>query len=140
MDREQLIKLQVIGQEVEQLNSHVQTIEQNISEMTELKESIEEIGKKENQEILINIGKKIFIPVKVMNNNLIVDIGNKNLIKKSAPETRKIIEYQIEKLNETKDQILTRLKDLESEMDFLVKEYSKEHKEHKCNDEDCKHH
>lgn len=148
-----MIQLQMIEQEVNQLSSQTQMIEQHIAEMEELKLSLDEIQKNESKDMLINIGKKIYVPVQIREKELVVEVGNKIYVKKSIKDTKDLANEQIEKLLVAKDQINARLHDLEVQMDSLVQEDSTEHscgcsedceceEGHECDHENChcKHH
>lgn len=140
MNQEQLIQLQMIEQEVNQLSQQSQLIEQNISELMEISNSLDEIEKLETKDILTNIGKKIYIPVEIKEKKLIVEVGDKNFVKKSIPEVTQLIDGQIIKLNSAKLQISERLRELESQMNLIVMEASKKKEgKHECHDKDCKH-
>ena len=145
MDQERIIQLQMIEQEVNQLNSQSQLIEQNISEMEDLKLGLNELEKSENNEILVNLGKRIYIPVEIKDRELIVEVGNKTFVKKSIADTNKLVDEQMEKLLLAKYQIAERLQELDSQMDELIKETAQnedsgknhEHGKHECNHENC---
>jgi prefoldin alpha subunit len=149
MDQEIMIQLQMIEQEVNQLNSQSQLVEQHVSEMQDLKLSLNEIEKSEDKNILVNIGKRIYIPVEIKDKELVVEVGNKTFVKKSIKDTTQTIDEQIEKLVLAKDQITERLQELDAQMDLLIQENSKkedskdecncghEHEKHGCDHENC---
>jgi prefoldin alpha subunit len=139
MNQEQLMTLQMIEQEANQLNQQIEIIESNISELEDLRLCLNELEKNENREILANLGKKIFLPVEIKKKELIVEVGNKNFVKKSIPETRKIIEEQLSQMNSLKMQLVDKIEALKSEMQNIVIEInnSQKNKEHKCNHEGC---
>lgn len=133
MNQEQLFKLQMIEQEANQINQQLEVVEQNIIELNELKDSLDEINKKDSKEFLANLGKKIFIPVDIREKKLIVDVGDKNFIKKSIPETKEIIKDQIDKLEILKMQFSERVESLQMEMQNIIMEISK----NKCSHDNC---
>ena len=142
MDKEKIMQFQIIEQEINQLNSQSELIDQNLKEMNELKDSLEEINKEDCKEILINIGKKIYLPVEIKNKELVVEIGNKCYVHKNVVETLKIIDEQIGKLIIAKGQISERLQELEINIENMISEENKGHNhghgEHKCDcDDDC---
>ena len=124
MKQEQIIKIQLMEQEVNQLNQQLQLIEQEVNDMSELNKSLDEIEKE--KEIFVNIGKKIYAFVEIKDNKLIVDVGKGNFVKKNISETKKIIDNQIEKLMKGKDLILNRLEILHEEMNNLINEIESE--------------
>ncbi|MAG02411.1 hypothetical protein CMI42_03670, partial [Candidatus Pacearchaeota archaeon] len=81
MDQQDIMKIQMMEQEVNQLNEQLKIVEQNVGEMNSLKDSLSEIEGENN--MLANLGKKIYVPVEIKDKKLIVDIGNNVLIKKS---------------------------------------------------------
>jgi len=143
MNKEQMIQLQIIEQEVNQLNQQSELIEQNLGEMNDLKEGLGFIEDENTKEILVNIGKKIFLPVEIKSRELIVEVGNKNLVNKSVSETKELVEKQIEKLESAKMQIGSRLEELEKDMNCIIREEIKNKKnesddKHSCDcDDDC---
>ncbi|MDP2925409.1 MAG: prefoldin subunit alpha [Nanoarchaeota archaeon] len=136
MDKEQIMQLQIIEQESNQLNQQTELIDQNLSEIQELKNSLEEIERKECEEMLVNIGKKIFVPVKITDKNFIIEVGNKNFVKKSVKETRELVIGQIEKLLVAKEQVLQRIKELEDDMNDIIKKVNDASRSHDIN-ENC---
>jgi len=126
MDQQQIIQIQMFEQEAQQLNQQLQLIEQNINEMQDLKASLDEIAKGESKEILASLGKGLYIPVEIKDKKLVVEVGNKNFVKKSIPQTKEIIEEQSKKLVVGKTQILERLEALQSEIEGLMQAAEKE--------------
>ena len=59
---------------------------------------------------------------KIISNDLIVDIGNKNFVKKSVKETQTIINEQIKKLENVNEQLQENLEKINKEVDKLIKE------------------
>jgi len=133
MEQEHIIQFQMMEQEVNQLNEQLQLIEKNISEMQELAESLEEIKKSESTEILANLGKRIYIPVEIKEKKLLVDVGKGSFIKKSIPETKTVIEDQIKRLIEGRDQVIKRLEDIQEEMKRLFESVEKDGDKEKKN-------
>ena len=126
MNQEQLIKIQLMEQEVNQLNQQLQLIEENIREFGELISSLNEIENNKNKDILANLGKRVYLPVEIKDNNLIVDVGKGNFVKKTISETKEIANNQTEKLTEIKQEIMKRLEVLQEEINNLIVEIERE--------------
>jgi len=120
MNQAQIMQFQMMEQEANQLSSQLQMIENNMKEIEDIKNGLDEIGKKETKEILANLGKKIFIPVEIKDKNLIIEVGDKKFIKKSISETKELIFEQITKLNSAKEEINGRLEELQNEAGKLM--------------------
>ena len=116
MEQEQIMQIQMMEQEGNQLNQQMQMIEQNINEMTELRASLDELENHKEGEMLVNIGKRIYLPVEAKNKKLIVEVGKGNLVEKNVGEAREIVDNQIGKLNMGRGQIEERLGELQNEM------------------------
>jgi prefoldin alpha subunit len=116
MEQQQIMQIQMMEQEGNQLNQQMQMIEQNIHEMNELKASLDELENHKEGEMLVNIGKRIYLPVEAKNKKLIVEVGKGHLIEKNVSEAREIVEEQIGKLNVGRMQVEERLGELQNEM------------------------
>jgi prefoldin alpha subunit len=125
MDQEAIMKIQMMEQETTQLNEQLKMVDQNVSEMNDLKASLDEIEKNDNKEIMANLGKRIFLPVDIRDKNLIVEVGKGNFVKKSVVETKKVVDEESDKLNEAKIQIMGRLDDMQNEMNQMIMEFQK---------------
>lgn len=121
MDQQQIMQVQMMEQEAQQLNQQIQLIEQNVKEMQELELSLNEIDKEASKEMLANLGKGIYLPVEIKDKKLIVEVGRKNFVKKTIPETKNIIKEQLENLIGAKAQILERLESLQIEIESMMK-------------------
>jgi len=124
MNQEQIMRIHLIEKETDNLNEQIRFIDQNIDELRELTESLEVIEEREG-EILVNIGKKVYLPVEIKTKKLIVNVGKNNLVKKNIIETRLIINEQIDSLNESKFTIMNKLEELQKETEELIKKLEK---------------
>ncbi|MEK6935662.1 MAG: prefoldin subunit alpha [Nanoarchaeota archaeon] len=122
MNQEKLIQLRIIEQEANQLEQQLQIIEQHISDMQKINNGLDEIEKTQDKEILANIGKGIYIPAQIKSKDLIVEIGSKNFVKKTIPETKKIIEEQLKKLIAFKHQVIEKVGEMQEQMNMLMSE------------------
>lgn len=128
MNQEQLIQLQVIEQETQQLEQQSQLIEQSLIEMQNLSSSLDELEKTDKKEIFANIGRGIYVPAEIKDKTLSVEVGNKVFVKKSIPETKKIIEDQVQRLGSAREQIFDRIEDLKQEVNQLMRSEKSEDK------------
>jgi len=119
-NQEQIIQLQMIEQEAQQLEQQLQLITQHLEDMKKLKTDLDELKKSEDKEILANIGKGIYIPAEIKSKELLVEIGRKNLVKKTIPEAKEIIDEQVGKLIIAKEEIMNKIKSLQIEMNNLL--------------------
>ncbi len=126
MAKEQyILKLAMLEQEMNKLEQQMQLIEQQVLEMQNLKNSLEELERSKEKELLANLGKNIFIKTEIKNKNLLVDVGNKTFIKKNIEETLKVIEDQTGKLMEAKSRIIEKMREFQQETEKVIGEAEK---------------
>ena len=126
MDQQKIIQFQMIEQEAQQLDQQIQLIEQHSSEIQKIKNGLDDLHELKERKILANIGRGIYIPAEITDKKLIVEIGNKKLIKKSIPDAKKLIEEQLSKLEKAKKHIMGRIEELQREMMILINEANKQ--------------
>lgn len=138
-EREELaMKFQMFEQQIRMIQEQQQAVEQAIIELGSLNLGLEElIGKKDN-EIMAPIGRGIYANAKLLSEDLLVDVGEKNFIKKTIPETQKILQEQLKKLEQVKEELNGELEKINTELTTVFMEHQKdgEHS-HKCEHEHC---
>lgn len=143
VEQEMMFKLQMFEQQLKQIQQQLQAVEQGIVEMTSLNIGLDELVGKKDSEIFAPIGRGIFAKAKLISEELTVDIGSGNMVKKTIPETKKIIEGQIEKLEEAKKDLEKAMNETNQEFMKLIDEAQRQqveghsHECKHCDDEDC---
>jgi prefoldin alpha subunit len=131
-EKELQIKFQIFEQQIMYIQEQISLIEQTITDLSLLKEGLDKIREKE---IFAPIGRGIFVKAKIISDNLLVDIGDKNLIEKNIPETKKLIKEQIEKLGKNREMLESELKKLDEEIKEVFLNSQKKHEKCGCDDE-----
>jgi len=114
--QELMLKLGMFEQQIQQLQQQLQAVEQGIVELTSLNFGLDELKDGEGKEVLSPIGRGIFVKTKLVSEELTVDVGGKNFVKKSVPETKMVIEGQIKKLSEIKEDLDENLENINQEL------------------------
>lgn len=122
-DQELTFKFQMLEQQIVAIQQQLQAVEQALFDMASLNIGLEEI--KVNKEILASVGSGIFAKAKLLSEELVVSIGDKNYIKKSIPQTKKLIQEQIIKLEKAKEELNFELDKINDEITGLMREYQK---------------
>ena len=117
---EMMIKFSIFEQQIRQMQQQIEIIERNILEINALILGLDELKEKEGSEILSPIGKNIFVRTKLLSEDLIVDIGGGNLVKKDIESTKKLIGEQIKKLEKIKEELNFSLENLSNEMTRMI--------------------
>ncbi|HEB47148.1 MAG TPA: prefoldin subunit alpha [Candidatus Pacearchaeota archaeon] len=121
-NQEIMIKLGMFEQQIQQLRQQSQAVEESIIEITALNYGLGELEDSAGKEILAPLGRGIFVKTKLLSDKLTVDVGGRNFVKKSIPETKKIIENQIKKLNEIKEDLNRNLEEINQELIKTISE------------------
>lgn len=138
--QELAIKFQMFEQQIRMFQEQLQAVEQAIVELGSLNLGLDElIGKKDN-EILAPVGRGIYAKSKLLSEELLVDIGDKNFVTKSIPETKKILQEQIKKLEKIREELNMELEKINTELtNVFMKSQMKghSHKGKQKHDEEC---
>jgi prefoldin alpha subunit len=124
-DQETMMKFQMFEQQMQQIHQQLQAVEQGIVEMTSLSLGLAELKGAKDKEIMAPIGRGIYAKAKLLSEELTVDVGGKNFVKKSIPQARKIIDEQVKKLEEVKVELNNSLEKIGEEMTKVVVEARK---------------
>lgn len=119
--QEMVFKFQMFEQQMQALQQQLGAVEQAIVDMNALNLGMDELVGKTGEEIFAPIGRGIFARAKLLSEDLLVDIGNKNVVKKSIPDTKKLIEAQIGKLKDVQGELRDNMNQINAE---IMKVYS----------------
>lgn len=120
-----LFKLKIFEQQMQQLQQQMQAVEHGILELSILNSGLDELVNSNGKEILAPVGRGIFAKAKIISEDLTVDIGGKNLVKKSIPETKDTIKEQIKKLESVKKELEKNAVEIGKEAESIFNEIQK---------------
>jgi len=123
--QEIVIKFQMFEQQIRMIQEQLQAVEQAILELGSLNLSLDELIGKKDSEILAPVGRGIYASAKLLSEEFLVDIGNKNFVKKSIPETKKILQEQIKKLEKVREELNGELEKINTELTNVFMESQK---------------
>jgi prefoldin alpha subunit len=121
--QELIFRLSMFEQQIRQVQEQIEAVENGITELGTLNFSLDELKKGNGKEIFSPIGRGIFIKSKIISDDLTVDIGGKNFVKKSIPETKEIIDDQIKKLIAIKEDLNINLEKIGEDMNNSLREF-----------------
>jgi len=124
--QELMFKLSMFEQQIKAVQEQLQAVEEAIVEAGSLKLSLDDLKGGKEKEIFAGIGKGIFIKAKITSENLVVDVGGKNFVKKTISETQKIIEEQVKKLEDIKEDLEKKLEEINNELTKVFMSAQKE--------------
>ena len=121
--QELIFRLGMFEQQIHQMQEQMEAVEKGINDLGSLNFGLDELRGNVGKEILSPLGKGIFVKTKLASEDLTVDIGGRNFVKKSIPETKEIIEEQIKKLIIIKKEINGNLEKISDEMRKSLEEF-----------------
>ena len=118
--QEVMFKLQMYEQQMKHIQEQLQAVEEGLADLINLNIGLDNLESPNGKEIMANVGRGIFVKAKIDSEDLIVDIGGKNLVKKSVKDTKIILDNQIQKVQSVKEELQGTLQKLQEEMTSLV--------------------
>ncbi|OGJ12689.1 prefoldin subunit alpha [Candidatus Pacearchaeota archaeon RBG_16_35_8] len=119
-EKELMIKFSMFEQQIRQIQQQLEVLERNILEMNSLNFGLDEFKGAKGKDVLAQVGKNIFVKTKLAAEDLIVDIGNGNFVKKNIDDTKKLIGEQTKKLEKIRDELNSALESINQEMTSLI--------------------
>jgi prefoldin alpha subunit len=129
-EQELIYRFSIFERQIQELQQQIESIDRGIVELNTLALGLDDLVGKTNAEIYAPLGRGIFVKAKLISEELNVDIGNGNIIKKNIPDTKKLIEEQRDKLQQVKDELEKSLEEIGAEMTNMmnaVQGHSHEH-------------
>ncbi len=127
--QELMFKLSIYEQQIRAVQEQMQAVEQALVDMGQLKLGLDDLKESEGKEILASIGKGIFAKAKIISEDLVVDVGGNNFVKKSIKETQKIIEEQEKKLDVIRKDLEGKLEEINEALTKTYLDAQKQDKE-----------
>ena len=104
------------------MQEQINAVENGILELESLNFGLDELKNSEGKEIMSPVGRGIFVKSKIISEKLTVDVGGKNFVKKSVPETQEMIREQVVKLKSVKQELEIGLEEIGKEVQKVVGE------------------
>ena len=104
-EQELAFTLNMFEQQINQLQQQIQVIEAGINELSSLSLSLDDLKNSKGKEVFAAVGRGIYTKARLESEELTVDIGNQNFVKKSIPETKDLINTEFNKLEKIKEAI-----------------------------------
>jgi len=118
-------KFMVFEQQIQLIQQQMQAVEQALVDLENIDIGLGELVGKKDNEILAQVGRGIFAKAKLVSEDLIVDVGGKNFVKKSIPDTQKILKEQIKKLGDIKEELNKEMEKINEELTRVFVESQK---------------
>ena len=129
--QEKMMELQFLEQQAKQIEQQAHTIQTNISELNALKDALSDLSKvKKGESIFVPLGSGFFVNADMAENQeVLMNVGSKTLIKKSYPDADKLIDKQMKELEKTLPQFENEMSKLSLKAQSIQQELQKLQKE-----------
>jgi len=124
MDQEKLAELQMLQQQAEVMSQNLQTIEQNISDLNSVINTLDEFSKlKKGDDILVSLSNGVFASAKLEDNEkLKVNVGKNAVVSKTVASTKKMMQSQTDELESYKKDAEEYLTQISGKLDVIHRE------------------
>jgi prefoldin alpha subunit len=119
-EQELLFKFGMFERQIRELQQQLEAVDRGIVDLTSLNFGLDDLVGSKDKEIFAPMGKGIFVNAKLISEDLNVDIGNGNFVKKSIPDTKKLIGEQIKKLEEVRNELENNLEEIGKEVTKMM--------------------
>lgn len=132
-EQEMILRFGMFERQIRELQQQLEAVERGIMELTTLNFGLDDLVGGTDKEIYAPIGKGIFAKAKLLSEELNVDVGNGNFVKKSIPEAKELISDQINKLGHIKTELEKNMEQMGEELNNMMAGLQP----HECNHEHC---
>jgi prefoldin alpha subunit len=122
LNQELLQKAQLLHGQSQELEQQIEFIGKQIEELALFISTIETLMKTSQTEALSSLGKGVFIKTNIIEKELFVEVGSGIVLRKSLPETKKVIQEQISRFKEMQSQLKAQLEIYQSTLSSAVQE------------------
>jgi prefoldin alpha subunit len=136
--QELLYKFSMFERQIREIQQQIEAVERGIIDLGSLNFGLDELVGAKDKEIYAPLGKGIFVKAKLASEELNVDIGSGNFVKKSIPETKALIEEQMGKLMQVKKELENNLQEMDKEISIMMNEAQGHEHNHECHCEEGK--
>lgn len=136
MDKEmqkRYLELQLIDHQIKQLQKQIEMIESQLVELESVSQSLGELGNVDvGTEMFVPISGGVFVKAELKDNKeLIVNVGAGTAVKKTIPETLKMITDQANEIVRAREELLLQLQSIVSKARKIQEELEKMQEEGK---------
>jgi prefoldin alpha subunit len=120
--QELIFKFSMYERQIREIQQQLEAIERGIVDLNTLNLGLDELVGGKGREIYAQLGKGIFVNAILNSEELNVDIGDGNFVKKSIPDTKELIGEQTKKLEAIKEELEGSLEEIEKELTKMMNE------------------
>ncbi|MCK9596931.1 prefoldin subunit alpha [Candidatus Pacearchaeota archaeon] len=119
-EQELLFKFSMYERQIRELQQQIEAVNRGILDLNSLNLGLDELVGSKDKEIFAPMGRGIFVKAKLLSEELNVDIGNGNFVKKSIPATKELVGEQINKLAQIKKELEDNFEEIGKEVTAMM--------------------
>lgn len=123
--QEMMQKFMMFEQQIKQLQEQMKAVNNVVVELQSLHLSLDDLREGSGKAILASVGRGIYAKAKLESEDLLVDVGGGNFVKKNLDESKELIQGQIDKLEEIKGDLDTSMQQINEELTKVFLEAQK---------------
>lgn len=100
---ELMMEVQDLARQAEQIEQHVQFLDQQAEELMKFKINLDNFEGKVGSKLISSFGKGVFMETELKSNILFVEVGSGILVKKDKNEVSSILDQQIKVLRQSRN-------------------------------------
>lgn len=109
MNQEAMFKASFLQKQTEELEQNLELVDQEMQELEDFAEHLKHIKETKESSTISALGKGIYLKTSLESKELLVEVGAGVVVRKKIDETIEIIRLQIEKISDTKKQLMGKL-------------------------------
>ncbi len=118
-----IIQIRILEDQIGQMEEQIRLIDQEILEFNALQSVLDEIKKSTNREVIVPLGKDVFIKSKIdEGSRIFVNVGSKTIVEKDIEQTKKILMNKMDTFLEARENIGKEADDVIQKIEKIDKE------------------
>ena len=118
-------RFQSFERQIMQVQEQLAAVEQAILDMSQIEFGLDDLKGKVNEEIMAPVGRGIYVKAKMLSEDLVVDVGGRNFVKKDIDSTKELIRGQVKNLENIKNELNKELDGINEEITQIMRDYQK---------------
>jgi len=108
MEKEKMIEMQILDYQLQQIQKHIQTMEQQLEEVQKVQNDLAEFGKlKPGDEILVPVANRMFATAELKDNKTLkLNVGSDVVAEKTIAQTISLLDKHTEEMMRTHNEAI----------------------------------
>ncbi len=141
MDQKLMWEASLLERQVQETEQEKELIERELDELNAFSDNLESLSASKEKTLLSLLGKGVLVKTEIVDKKLFVNVGAGIMVRKTPEEIQKVISGQIERFNEVRMHLLSRIENLGTSLQNLLEDMQKDQTAKDCEcEEECEEH